>query len=38
MVVDQVEDLDLGGVGQVPVGGVGLPELVGQLSFEADKG
>src|SRR5438094_8737987 len=37
VVIDQVEDLDFAGVGQVPLGGVGLPELVGQLSLEADE-
>src|SRR5712692_2433484 len=35
VVVDQVKDLDLAGVGEAPLGGVGLPELVGQLSLEA---
>jgi hypothetical protein len=38
VVVDEVEDLDPGGVGEVPLGGVGLPELVGQLRLKADKG
>src|SRR5689334_793196 len=38
MIVDEVEDLDLAGVGEVPFGGVGLPELVGQLRLEADEG
>ena len=35
MVVDDVEDLDVGPVGEGPVGGVGLPALVGQVGFEA---
>ena len=30
MVVEAVEDLDAAAVGEVPVGAVGLPELVGQ--------
>ncbi len=38
MVVDQVEDLDLAGVGEVPLGGVGLPELIGEFGFKADEG
>ena len=37
MVVDEVEDLDFAGVGQAPLGGIGLPELVGQLRLEADE-
>jgi hypothetical protein len=36
VVVDQVENLDVGGVGQLPVGRVGLPHLVGQLGLEAN--
>ena len=35
LVVDHVEDLHVGGIGQGPVGGVGLPALVGQLRLEA---
>ena len=38
MVVDEVEDLDLARVGEVPLSGIGLPELVGELSLEADEG
>jgi hypothetical protein len=38
VVVDEIEDLDPGGIGEVPFGGVGLPELVGQLGLEADEG
>jgi len=38
MVVDQVEDLDISPVGQPPMGGVGLPELIGQLGLEAVPG
>ena len=38
MVVDKVQDLDRGAVGQVPVGGVGLPAFVGQRGLEADEG
>ena len=38
MVVEVVEDLDVAAVGEVPVGGVGLPHLVGQLGLEADEG
>ena len=37
VVVDDVEDLDGGAVGEVPVGGVGLPALVGLVGFEADQ-
>jgi hypothetical protein len=29
VVIDDVEDLDLGAIGEGPVGGVGLPALVG---------
>jgi len=35
VVVEEVEDLDLGAVGEEPFGGVGLPELVGEISCEA---
>ena len=35
MIVDEVEDLDSRSVSKGPVGGVGLPELVGQLRREA---
>src|SRR3981081_3936373 len=35
MVIEQVQDLDVTAVGQQPVGGVGLPELVGQLGLKA---
>jgi hypothetical protein len=38
VVVEQVEDLDRGAVGELPGGGVALPELVEQLSLEADIG
>jgi hypothetical protein len=38
VVVDEVEDLDPGGVGKRPLGRVGLPELIGELSLEADEG
>src|SRR5947209_2938357 len=38
VVVDEVEDLDPGTVGQVPVGRVRLPTLVGQAGLEADEG
>jgi hypothetical protein len=38
VVVDEVEDFDLSGVSEEPLGGVGLPKLVGQLSLEADEG
>ena len=34
VVVDDVEDLHVGAVGERPVGGVGLPALVGQLGLE----
>ena len=30
VVIDQVQDLDLGAVGQVPEGKVALPELIGE--------
>ena len=35
VIVDEVEDLDAGAVGELPVGGVGLPHLVGEVGFEA---
>jgi hypothetical protein len=35
VVIEEVEDLDVGAVGQRPVGRVGLPALVGQLGLEA---
>jgi len=35
VVVFDVEDLDVGAVGQPPVGDVGLPPLVGLLGGEA---
>ncbi len=38
MVVEEVEDLDVLAVGEVPVGGVGLPHLVGEGGLEADEG
>ena len=39
MVVDEVEDVDAGGVVvEVPVGDVCLPALVGQLGFETPAG
>ena len=38
MVVEAVEDLDAAAVGELPVGAVGLPQLVGQRSLEADEG
>ena len=37
VVVDLVEDLDVGAVGQRPVGGVELPAFVGLLGLEADE-
>ena len=36
VVIDDVEDLDMGLVGQPPVGDVGLPAFVGLLGLEAD--
>jgi hypothetical protein len=36
VVVDDVEDLEVGAVGDGDVGDVGLPALVGQVGFEAD--
>ena len=38
MVVEEVEDLDFSAVSEGPESDVALPELVGQISFEADKG
>ena len=38
VVIEDIEDADLGGVGQGPVGEVGLPALVRQISFEPDIG
>ncbi len=38
MVVEPVQDLDLGPVGQAPVGEVGLPQLVGRGGLEPDPG
>jgi len=38
MVVNHVEDLHLGAVGELPVGGVGLPALVGELGLETPPG
>ena len=38
MVVEAVEDLDAAAVGELPVGAVGLPQLIGQRSLEADEG
>jgi hypothetical protein len=38
VVINEVEDVDLGAVHQAPVGEVGLPALVGQVGFEADRG
>jgi hypothetical protein len=38
VVIEDVEDLHLGAVGEVPKGDVGLPELVGEVSLEADEG
>ena len=37
VIVDHVQDLDLGAVGQAPVGDVGLPSLVRQIGFEPDE-
>src|SRR5699024_6901064 len=38
VVVEEVQDLHAGGVGEEPVGDVGLPALVGQVGLEADVG
>jgi hypothetical protein len=38
VVVEDVEDLHLGAVGEGPVGDVGLPALVGQVGLEAPPG
>jgi hypothetical protein len=37
VVIDQVEDLDIAGVGELPVGGIRLPELVREFGLEADE-
>ena len=37
VVVDPVQDLDVGPVGEDPVGSVGLPALVGHRGFEPDE-
>ena len=37
VVVEAVEDVDAGAVGELPVGAVGLPELVGEIGLEADE-
>jgi hypothetical protein len=34
VVIDHVQDLDVAAIGEGPVGGVGLPALVGQLGLE----
>ena len=38
VVIEMVEDLDVGAVGEGPVGGVELPAFVGLVGFEADVG
>jgi len=38
VVVDQVENLDVAAVGQLPVSGVGLPHLIGQFGLKANPG
>ena len=38
VVVEPAEDLDVGAVGEAPVGEVGLPGLVGLFGLEADVG
>lgn len=38
VVVNDVEDVDLDAAGELPVGEVGLPALVGHGCFEADRG
>jgi hypothetical protein len=38
VVIEQVEDLGLGALGQVPVGDVGPPEVVGLRGGEAFPG
>ena len=38
MIVEKIEDLHLGAVGQPPEGDVGLPKLVGQIGLESDEG
>jgi hypothetical protein len=37
VVVEVVEDFDVGAVGEAPVSGVALPHLVGQRRLEADE-
>ena len=36
MIVDDVEDLDVGAVGKLPMGDVELPAFVGLFGLEAD--
>src|ERR1700681_1320148 len=36
-VVEEVEDLDRGSIGELPGGGGGLPGFVGKLGFEANE-
>ena len=36
MVIEDVEDLDVGAAGELPMGDVELPALVGLLGLEAD--
>jgi hypothetical protein len=38
VVVEEVEDLDWGAIGKVPLCGVELPGLVRQLGLKADEG
>ena len=38
MVIEQVQDFDVGAVGELPMGRVGLPHLIGQLGLEANPG
>jgi hypothetical protein len=38
VVIDQVQDLDLGAVGQVPEGKVALPELIGEVRLKPIEG
>jgi hypothetical protein len=37
VVVEAIENLDISAVGELPMGGVRLPELVGEFSREADE-
>jgi len=37
VIVDLIEDLDVGAIGESPVGGVELPTLVGLLRLEANE-